>query len=405
MTVSNNYEIAIVGGGMVGASLALLLAHKNPQWKIVLLEARAIARGEYRPSFDARSTAISYGSVEILQTLGIWSALAQEATAIKQVHVSDAGHFMGGLINAENYQLDAVGYVIPNAWIGQVLDAQLQTQANIQLLAPAQVDKLTLLQSGVRLQLVSGEQFTSKLAVIADGSDSPLRGTLGIDVQARDYGQQAIIANVAFSEPHKGVAYERFTEKGPLALLPLGKSTNARESALVLTLPYDVAQDAMAMSDAEFLQHLQERFGYRLGKFMRVGQRYAYDLQLISASEQVRSHIALVGNAAHYLHPVAGQGFNLSLRDCLCLADALLQGESAGKPLGELSVLQSYLQHQQLDQQLTTEFSDKLVRLFSSASLPLIALRHLGFIGLDVLPAVKTRFAAQTMGTAGATSL
>lgn len=405
MTVSNNYDIAIVGGGMVGASLALLLAHKNPQWKIVLLEARAIARGEYRPSFDARSTAISYGSVEILQTLGIWSALAQESTAIKQVHVSDAGHFMGGLINAENYQLDAVGYVIPNAWIGQVLDAQLQTQANIQLLAPAQVDKLTPLQSGVRLQLVSGEQFTSKLAVIADGSDSPLRGTLGIDVQARDYGQQAIIANVAFSEPHKGVAYERFTEKGPLALLPLGKSTNACESALVLTLPYDVAQDAMAMSDAEFLQHLQERFGYRLGKFMRVGQRYAYDLQLISASEQVRSHIALVGNAAHYLHPVAGQGFNLSLRDCLCLADALLQGESAGKPLGELSVLQSYLQHQQLDQQLTTEFSDKLVRLFSSASLPLIALRHLGFIGLDVLPAVKTRFAAQTMGTAGATFL
>lgn len=405
MTVSNNYDIAIVGGGMVGASLALLLAHKNPQWKIVLLEARAIARGEYRPSFDARSTAISYGSVEILQTLGIWSALAQESTAIKQVHVSDAGHFMGGLINAENYQLDAVGYVIPNAWIGQVLDAQLQTQANIQLLAPAQVDKLTPLQSGVRLQLVSGEQFTSKLAVIADGSDSPLRGTLGIDVQARDYGQQAIIANVAFSEPHKGVAYERFTEKGPLALLPLGKSTNARESALVLTLPYDVAQDAMAMSDTEFLQHLQERFGYRLGKFMRVGQRYAYDLQLISASEQVRSHVALVGNAAHYLHPVAGQGFNLSLRDCLCLADALLQGESAGKPLGELSVLQSYLQHQQLDQQLTTEFSDKLVRLFSSASLPLIALRHLGFIGLDVLPAVKTRFAAQTMGTAGATFL
>lgn len=390
---------------MVGASLALLLAHKNPRWKILLLEARAIARGEYRPSFDARSTAISHGSVEILQALGIWSLLAQEATAIKQVHVSDAGHFMGGLIKAEDYQLDAVGYVIPNAWIGQVLDAQLQTQVNIHLLAPARVEKLTPLKSGVCLQLMSGEQLTSKLTVIADGSDSPLRATLGIDIHARDYHQQAIITNVAFSEPHKGVAYERFTDKGPLALLPLGKSPNACQSALVLTLPYDIAQDAMAMSDAEFLQHLQERFGYRLGKFVRVGQRHAYDLQLISASEQVRSHIALVGNAAHYLHPVAGQGFNLSLRDCLCLADALMHGERAGKSLGELSVLQTYLQDQQLDQQLTTEFSDKLVRLFSSASLPLIALRHLGFIGLDVLPTVKTRFAAQTMGTAGATFL
>lgn len=390
---------------MVGASLALLLARKNPQWKIVLLEARAIARGEYRPSFDARSTAISYGSVEILQALGIWSALAQEATAIKQVHISDAGHFMGGLIKADDHQLDAVGYVIPNAWIGQVLDTQLQAQANIELRSPAQVEKLTPLRTDACLHLTSGEQITSKFAVIADGSDSPLRTALGIDVQASDYGQQAIIANVAFSEPHKGIAYERFTDRGPLALLPLGKSPDACESALVLTLPHDIAQDAMAMSEVEFLQHLQKRFGHRLGKFLRVGQRHAYDLQLISASEQVRSHIALVGNAAHYLHPVAGQGFNLSLRDCLCLADAVMQGECTGKALGDLSVLQQYVQRQRLDQQLTTEFSDKLVRLFSSASLPLIALRHLGFIGLDVLPAVKTRFAAQTMGTSGATFL
>lgn len=390
---------------MVGASLALLLARKNPQWTIVLLEARAIDRGDYRPSFDARSTAISYGSVEILQALGIWPALAREATAITQVHVSDAGHFMGGLINAPDFQLDAVGYVIPNAWIGQVLDAELQAQINIHLLSPAQVNRLIPLQGGARLQLASGLQLDCKLAVIADGSDSPLRAALGIGTQQRDYGQQAIIANVAFSEPHKGIAYERFTAQGPLALLPLGKSAAACESALVLTLPYDVAQDVAASSDAEFLQHLQKRFGYRLGKFLRVGQRHAYDLHLISASEQVRSHIALVGNAAHYLHPVAGQGFNLSLRDCLCLSDALMQGEVAGQSLGELSQLQHYLQRQQLDQQLTTEFSDKLVRLFSSASLPLIALRHLGFIGLDVLPVVKTRFAAQTMGTAGATFL
>lgn len=402
MTLPNSYDIAIIGGGMVGASLALLLARKNPQWTIALLEARSFSRGDYRPSFDARSTAIAHGSVEILQALGIWSALAQEATAIQQVHVSDAGHFMGGLIKADDYQLDAVGYVIPNAWIGQVLDAQLHTQANIQLLAPAQVSKLTPRQTGATLQLASGEQLNCKLAVIADGSDSPLRAALGIETQTRDYGQQAIIANVAFSEPHKHVAYERFTDQGPLALLPLGKSAAACESALVLTLPHDVAQDAMRMSDAEFLQHLQGRFGHRLGKFMRVGERHAYDLQLISASEQVRSHVALVGNAAHYLHPVAGQGFNLSLRDCLCLADALLQGERAGKALGELRVLQEYLHRQQLDQQLTTEFSDKLVRLFSSASLPLIALRHLGFIGLDMLPAAKARFAAQTMGTAGA---
>jgi 2-polyprenylphenol 6-hydroxylase len=150
------------------------------------------------------------------------------------------------------------------------------------------------------------------------------------------------------------------------------------------------------------LQHLQTRFGHRLGKFTRVSQRYAYELKLITASEQIRSHIVLVGNAAHFLHPVAGQGFNLSLRDCVCLVDALIQGEASAKQIGELSVLQDYLARQALDQTLTIEFSDKLVRMFSSASLPLIALRHLGFVGLDLLPAVKSQFAAQTMGTAGA---
>jgi 2-polyprenylphenol 6-hydroxylase len=405
MSANPQFDIAIIGGGMVGASLALLLAFKNPRWKIALLEARALSRGEYRPSFDARSTAISHGSVEILQALGIWGELAQEATAIKQVHVSDAGHFMGGLINAEDYPLEAVGYVIPNAWIGQVLDKHLQAASGVQVFAPAQVEKIRPLQAGARLQLASGDQLDCKLAVIADGSDSPLRTALGIDTHTSDYGQQAIIANVAFSEPHKGVAYERFTDMGPLALLPLGKQASACESALVLTLPYDVAQDVVRMSDVEFLQHLQQRFGHRLGKFLRVGQRHAYHLQLISATEQVRSHLVLMGNAAHYLHPVAGQGFNLSLRDCLCLADALEEAGHSGAALGELQVLQRYLQRQQMDQQLTTEFSDKLVRLFSSSSLPLIALRHLGFIGLDLLPAVKTRFAAQTMGTAGATFL
>jgi len=170
----------------------------------------------------------------------------------------------------------------------------------------------------------------------------------------------------------------------------------------VLTLPNDQATDVFTLSDNELLQHLQQRFGNRLGKFLRIGQRHIYDLKLVTASEQVRSHIVLVGNAAHFLHPVAGQGFNLSLRDCLCLVNSLIQGESQGKSLGELSVLQDYLRQQMQDQTLTIEFSDKLVRLFSSSSLPLTVLRHLGFVGLDLLPAVKTQFAAQTMGTAGA---
>lgn len=402
---TTEYDIAIIGGGMVGASLALLLAHQNPNWKIALLEARSFSDTslQYHPSFDTRSTAVAQGSVEILRELDVWEKLSQHATAINQVHVSDAGHFMGGLIDAKAYNLNAVGYVIPNIWFGQVLLARLKTQANIALLAPVRVEKLIPRQGGTDL-LIRGEQdqqINCKLAVVADGGDSPLRKTLGIDSHIKDYGQTALIANVAYSEAHKGIAYERFTAQGPLALLPLGAKTSARESALVLTLPRDQAHTIASLNDADFLQHLQQRFGNRLGEFLRVSERHIYDLKLITASEQIRSHVVLVGNAAHFLHPVAGQGFNLSLRDCVCLSDALLQGELAGKPLGELSVLQDYLLRQKRDQQLTIEFSDKLVRLFSSSSLPLIALRHLGFVGLDIMPSLKSQFASQTMGTAG----
>lgn len=401
------FDIAIIGGGMVGASLALMLARQQPHWKVALLEAQAVSAADetgYQSSFDARSTAIAQGSVEILQALGVWERLARHATAIGKVHVSDAGHFMGGLIAADTYGLNAVGYVIENAWIGRVLLAQLQRQNNISYLAPVRVEKIIPRSLGARLQLNSAGQameIDCKLAVVADGGDSPLRKMLGIDTTCNNYKQTALIANVAYSEAHKGIAYERFTEQGPLALLPLGEASSSRESALVLTLPDEQASEVIAFDDQQFLQHLQQRFGYRLGRFLRVSKRHVYPLQLVTANEQVRSHIVVIGNAAHFLHPVAGQGFNLSLRDCSCLVAALVQGEAREKPLGELSVLQEYAHRQQLDQALTIEFSDKLVRLFSSSSLPLIALRHLGFIGLEAMPGFKSQFAAQTMGTAG----
>jgi len=410
MTVAiqqDNFDIAIIGGGMVGTSLASLLAASQPQLRIALIEAQPFARADeihFQPSFDARSTALSYGTAAILRELGLWDLLQQHITPITQVHVSDRGHFLGGVIDATENNLAAVGYVIENAWLGKVLLGHVQTQNNIQCFASSSVTALTPQQDCALLSVKSDAQeflIKTSLAVIADGGDSPLRKSLGIGTQVRAYGQTAIITNVEFSEPHNGVAYERFTADGPVALLPLGESNNAQQSALVWTLPEAEADKIFALDDADFLAQLQQRFGFRVGRFKRVAKRFAYPLQLVLAEEQIRSHLVLLGNAAHFLHPVAGQGFNLALRDCVCLVETLREAIAEHKSPGDLAVLQTYLDKQALDQLITIEFSDKLVRLFSSDQLPLIAMRHLGLLSLESIPLIKNQFIAQTMGTAG----
>lgn len=401
------FDIAIIGGGMVGTTLASMLATSQPQLRIALIEAQPFARVDevhYQPSFDARSTALSYGAAKILRELGVWNILQQHITPIAQVHVSDRGHFLGGLIDAETNNLDAVGYVVENSWLGKVLLAHVQVQESIRCFAPAKVTQLTPQEYSARLRVQTNDQeffIDAGLVVVADGGDSAVRRNLGIATQMREYGQTAIITNVEFSEPHNGVAYERFTDQGPIALLPLGESIHAQQSALVWTLPSDQSEEILHANDEEFLAQLQMRFGFRVGKLIRVAKRFAYPLQLVLAEEQIRSHVVLLGNAAHFLHPVAGQGFNLALRDCACLVETLRLAISRGQSPGDLSVLQTYLDRQALDQQLTIEFSDKLVRLFSNNHLPLIALRHLGLLSLEYWPLLKNQFIAQTMGTAG----
>jgi len=398
-------DICIIGGGMVGAALAALLANSLDGREILLVEAFALPTNRqafFQPSFDDRSTAIASGSVALLQHIGVWEQLREHATPIRQVHVSDKGHFGGSLISSSEVDLDAVGYVVANAWIGRVLLSHLRQQSNVRLLSPAKVSQLKPLASGAELTLELGDQTHSlhtQLAIIADGAQSPLRERLGIDVRREDYQQSAIIANVRFDQPHQGVAYERFTDEGPMALLPLGGGDRAQESALVWTQPSRSAESLLAMSDADFLQQLQRRFGHRLGHFTQVGRRDSYPLQLIVAREQVRSSIAVMGNAAHFLHPVAGQGFNLALRDCATLCGQLkLAGD---QPLGDLALLQSYLQLQHKDQQTTIGFSHLLTKLFTSDALPAAALRALGFLGLELLPPAKQFLAQQTMGRGG----
>lgn len=390
--------ISIVGGGMVGASLALALqaGASRAGWRIRLIEAQPPRAGGYQPSYDARSTALSEGSARLFARLGVWTELARRVEPIRQIHVSDQGQPGITRLSAQAEAVPALGYVVENTWLGQVLLQALDSSV-VEWLAPARVTAATPGPEGYNLQLQAADessQLPTDLLVIADGGRSSLLNDLGIHREQRPYGQTAIIANITSSKGHQGVAYERFTPSGPLALLPLAE----QRSALVWTLPEEQADSVLALPDASFLAALQQAFGYRLGGLTRVGRRHAYPLSLIEAKEQVRPHLVVLGNAAHSLHPIAGQGFNLSLRDTLALADCLLAAARRGDAPGDLSVLQAYQQQQAQDQQLTVAFSDRLTRLFSNRQPALMLGRNLGLLGLDLLPPVKHVLARQAMG-------
>ncbi|MDO9616329.1 MAG: 2-octaprenyl-6-methoxyphenyl hydroxylase [Pseudomonas sp.] len=384
-------DIAIIGGGLVGASLAAALQAEAKQrgWSICLIEPFTPGNG-YQPSYDARSTALSFGSQQIYQRLGLWQQISQRAEPIKQIHVSDRGRFAAARLSAEEEGVPALGYVVENAWLGECLWQALDQQV-VSWRSPAQVMRMQALADGYRLTLDDGSELECSLAILAEGGRSGLREQLGIAVSTTPYGQSALIANVSPQEAHNGLAFERFTEEGPMALLPLADN----RCALVWTRATLEAERLSALDDAAFLAELQQAFGYRLGSLRQVGARHLYPLALTAAQEQVRQHLVVLGNAAHSLHPIAGQGYNLSLRDTLVLAETLLASDA---PLGDLATLQRYLSSQQMDQQLTVGFSDQVTRLFSTGQPLLAAGRNLGLLGLDLLPPAKRWFARQAMG-------
>ncbi|MFK7605030.1 MULTISPECIES: 2-octaprenyl-6-methoxyphenyl hydroxylase [unclassified Pseudomonas] len=384
-------SLAIIGGGLVGASLALALqaGAKARGWKIVLIEPFAPGHS-YQPSYDARSSALSYGARLIYERMGVWPAIAERAEPIKDIHVSDRGRFSTARLSAREEGVPALGYVVENAWLGQCLWKSLDPEV-ISWRCPAEVIHMQPMDTGYRLTLNDETSLDCDLAVLADGGRSGLREQLGIHVRKRPYDQSALIANITPSQPHEGMAFERFTDEGPMALLPLPDN----RCALVWTR---LGMDAKRLADVDersFLRELQGVFGYRLGTLKQVGARHLYPLTLVESEEQVRPHLAVLGNAAHSLHPIAGQGFNLSLRDAQALADVLLASDK--KP-GDLATLLSYQQHQTPDQQLTIGFSDQVTRLFGSDQTLISLGRNLGLLGLDLMPPAKRWFARQAMG-------
>lgn len=399
-------DVLIAGGGMAGASLALALdTLGGGALRVTLVEGFAIAaapKAEPRPSFDARATALAHGSRLILERLGMWERLAPHAAPITDIHVSERGRPGSAELTAAGRGWPALGHVVENARLGQGLLGELRHRSAIQVISPAQVVACRPGADTASATLESGGQrreLRARLVVIADGADSGLRRHLGIHTDVNDYRRQAIIANVSCAHPHGGRAYERFSDWGPMALLPLPDGDDRRpRMALVWTMPPDRADQLLGASDGVFLNTLQRRFGQRQGQFLRVGQRHVYDLRLVRATEQVRRQLVLAGNAAHSLHPVAGQGFNLALRDLLRLAEVVVQAHRHGEAIGELAVLNRYLAYQAADQWRTTLFSDRVGALFEAGAAPVALLRRLGLLLLDLNPALKSAFIDHTAG-------
>ncbi|AIL78154.1 FAD-dependent monooxygenase [Acinetobacter baumannii] len=396
-------QVIIVGGGMVGLSLSLMLAKANIAVK--LLEAVKYPNYDdqnvapYHSSFDARNTALSRRSVQIYQKLGLWDALQQHATPILQVHITEQGSFGKARLIAEQEKVESFGQVIENAWLGRVLLTQVRQQPLIELIDGVQVTALTQDAEQVHIEAQRGDEvlkLESKLLIAADGRDSFCRQAIGVGVDVHDYDQVAIVTTVQTSKPHEHVGFERFSALGPLALLPL--PGEYRRSVVWPVKKGTEGEWLGEENDQHFLDALQKTYGDRAGKFEKTGKRFSYPLSQVLAHKQAVGRVILMGNAAHTIHPVAGQGFNLCLRDADVLLRYLVNQLSASDDIGNPDNLLAYEQARLSDQQRVIKFCDTVVRGFSNQNPLLKLIRNTGLIAFDVIPGVKPLVANYAMG-------
>lgn len=369
-------EIVIVGGGPVGAVLALVLQQQGIATTVLEVRAKGASHA------DKRALALSYGSRQIFEKLGVWNEIAPHATAINTIHISQRGGLGRSKLNAADHNLPALGYVVAYGVLTKVLDAKLES-ANILYQAIALKANIHGGHGEVVFAQNSQENtLSSPLLIIADGGNS--LEIAGITRETKEYGHNALVSKVTSELPHNNIAYERFTPQGPMALLPNGE----RDFSLVWTGEKDAVDALLALDEATFLSQLHEAFGDRVGKFMRVEKRMSFPLKLSTLKPATVPHLAVIGNAAQTMHPVAGQGFNVGLRDAMTLAD-LIVGSSAEK-LGTEEMLKKYSENRQRDTKGGILFTDFLVNIFSNDLLGVSALRGAGLGFLDIVKPAKS---------------
>ncbi len=392
-----DYDLIIVGGGMVGSSLAIALAGRG--LRMALVEAYQPG-ADTQPSYDDRGIALAYGTQRIFEALDIWPQISAFAEPIAEIHVSDRGHFGATRLYARDEGVPALGQVVTARELGRVLVERVTGDDSIDVIAPARVAGFVDDGERVRVEIERNgvvDQLECRLLVAADGGNSAIREQLNVPVVRWQYGQSAVTTNVTPARPHQNVAYERFTDSGPVALLPMSE----QRCAVVWTVRDAQVDEVLALDDAEFLAAFQQRFGYRLGRFERVGRRVAYPLSLLRARRSVHGRTAIIGNAAHTLHPIAGQGFNLGIRDVAALSEVVCDAFVGGDDIGAPAVLERYAKWRTAEQRNVAIATDGLARLFSNPLLPIRLARNFGLLAMELLPAAKHPLARGAMGMLG----
>ncbi|MEZ7208597.1 2-octaprenyl-6-methoxyphenyl hydroxylase [Pseudoalteromonas sp. DY56-GL79] len=387
------FDVVVVGGGMAGASAAIAIKKVSPQAKIAVIEAFA-PKGKQHPSFDDRSIALAAQSVAFLGELNLFNPEWQYVEPITQVNVSDRGHFGKAWINPEDYNQKALGYVVEVNPYGSFLHEQL-SNLDIALFCPNQVAHLHQQPEQIELTLDNCEQLQSRLLVVADGAQSPTRAKLNIGFDSIGYEQGALIANVQIDTAHRGQAFERFTEHGPMALLPMSDN----RYSLVWCMPNEQLSEFEAMTAHEFLAALQQAFGYRAGRFVQVGMRASYPLVLGRVEQLTHHRVVVIGNAAHAIHPIAGQGFNLGLRDIQVLTSQCQA--IASEEWGSFQFTRAYQLARAQDINTVMALTDALVQLFSNSSRVLALGRSLGLLTMALSKTARAPLAKQLMGYKG----
>lgn len=387
----HSFDVLIIGAGLVGNSLSLALANHA---KIAIIEANTLT---IPTIFDERALALTFSTQRILQALNLWEKIQPHSTPIQQVHVSEVGHFGVTRFSAQDYDVDALGHVISAQIFSHILQESVMKNPTIQTYYGTTIQQITPFPDGYRVEIKTPQgisTLTTRLLVGADGMQSRTRELLGIAAKREDYAQTALTARIKLSRSHQNMAYERFIKQDVLAVLPASDN----QVAIIWTVLSERANALNALSETDFCAEFQVAFGYRLGKFLSVEKRQIYPLRSLRAEEQVRPHAVLLGNAAHTLHPVAAQGFNLSLRDVAVLAQIVMDAMAAKENPGNLVVLKKYQDWREKKQLETMRFTQGIVRIFSKKTLPWMLLRDTGLLALEILPFAKKAIAYHAMG-------